>query len=69
MAIPNRTAGAVLRFHQLKAEVGLSKSTIYLRVKNGTFPRPIQLGPRSVAWRISDIEIFLADPANYRAEG
>jgi prophage regulatory protein len=69
MVVQHRTAGAILRFHQLKLEVGLSKSSIYLRIARGTFPKPVQLGPRSVGWRVSDVEAFLVDPMNYRAEG
>jgi len=29
---------------------GLDRSTIYRRVKAGTFPAPVQIGPRRVAW-------------------
>jgi prophage regulatory protein len=67
MVVQSRTTGALLRFHQLKLEVGLSKSTIYARIARGTFPAPIQIGPKSVGWRVSDIEAFLLDPVHYRA--
>jgi prophage regulatory protein len=63
----SRVAGAVLRRKQVEREVGLSRSTIYQRIKDGTFPKPIQLGARAVGWRASDIEQFLVDPAGYRA--
>ncbi|KHK58138.1 AlpA family transcriptional regulator [Burkholderia sp. A9] len=67
MASQVRTALAILRRKQVEAETGLSKSTIYARTRAGTFPAPVQLGPRSVGWRAGDIDAFLADPANYRA--
>ena len=35
---------------------GLGRSTIYRLVANGAFPRPVQLGPRAIAWRWSDLE-------------
>ncbi|MPW06424.1 AlpA family phage regulatory protein [Paraburkholderia sp. CNPSo 3155] len=61
-----RVAGAVLRRKQVEQVVGLSRSTIYQRIKDGTFPRPVSLGGRMVGWRASDIETFLVNPAGYR---
>jgi prophage regulatory protein len=60
-------SGAVLRRKQVEQVVGLSRSTIYQRIQDGTFPKPISLGGRAVGWRTSDIEAFLVDPAGYRA--
>ena len=31
--------------------------------KKGRFPRRIQIGPRRVGWRLSDIESWIADRA------
>jgi prophage regulatory protein len=59
--------GAILRRGQVENEVGLKRSTIYQRMQEGTFPRPIRLGDRAVGWRASDIERFLEDPSGYRA--
>jgi prophage regulatory protein len=69
MTESNRTAWVILRRKQVEREVGLSRSTIYQRIKDGTFPVPIKLGLRAVGWRAGDIERFLRDPAGYRAEG
>lgn len=67
MSAQLRAAGAILRRTQVEIEVGLKRSTIYQRMQEGTFPRPIRLGERAVGWRASDIERFLEDPAGYRA--
>ncbi len=40
---------------------GLARSTIMNLIKAGEFPRPIQLSPRTVGWRLSEIEKWLAD--------
>ncbi|CAB5283779.1 phage transcriptional regulator AlpA [Burkholderia multivorans] len=61
-----RMAGAILRRKQVEQIVGLSRSTIYQRMKDGTFPRAVPLGGRMVGWRASEIELFLIDPAGYR---
>lgn len=52
-------ATAILRLPALKARVGLSRSSIYLRVSQGDFPRPVQLGPRAVGWVESEVEAWL----------
>jgi prophage regulatory protein len=64
-----RGTGAILRRGQVEQEVGLKRSTIYQRMQEGTFPRPIRLGERAVGWRASDIELFLQDPTGYRVPG
>jgi len=45
----------ILRFPEVKRLSGLSRSTIYLRISEGLFPKPIALGPRMVGWRESEI--------------
>lgn len=35
---------------------GLGRSTIYRLVADGSFPAPVRLGPRAVAWRWSDLD-------------
>lgn len=66
MSDSTRVAGAILRRKKVEQVVGLSRSTIYQRMKDGTFPRQVSLGGRIVGWRASDIELFLVDPAAYR---
>jgi prophage regulatory protein len=38
---------------------GLSRSSIYLRVAQGTFPKQVSLGARAVGWRESDVEAWI----------
>ena len=47
-----------LRRPDVQAATGLAKATIYLRIKEGTFPRPIPVGKRAVAWRESDVKAW-----------
>lgn len=44
-----------LRVRKVTEMVGFSKTTLYARVKDGSFPKPIRLGPHSVAFLESDI--------------
>jgi len=51
----------LLRLPQVKATTGLSKSTIYARIAEGTFPKQIPIGPRLVVWVESDIQSWIAE--------
>ncbi|SAL19096.1 phage transcriptional regulator, AlpA [Caballeronia turbans] len=61
-----REPKAIMRLGEVKGETGLSRSTIYSRMKAGTFPAAVRLGARSVGWRVADIEAFLASPSGYK---
>jgi len=37
---------------------GLGRSTIYLLMASGDFPAPVHLGPRAIAWRWSDLDLW-----------
>jgi prophage regulatory protein len=46
----------ILRRKQVEARTGLSRSTIYARIAEGLFPRPIDLGGgRAVGWLEAEI--------------
>ena len=49
----------ILRLPDVKALTGLSRSTIYLRISQGTFPKPVSLGGRAVGWVEAEIEEWL----------
>ncbi|MBC3864359.1 AlpA family transcriptional regulator [Undibacterium jejuense] len=40
-------------------ETGLSKSEIYRRIKLNTFPKPLKLGVRAVAWPAVEIQSWV----------
>ena len=49
----------ILRLPELKEATGLSRSTLYSRVKNGLLPKAVNLGPRAVGWPLKEIEEIL----------
>jgi len=49
------SAFAILRRKQVEAESGLSRSTLYLRITQGLWPKPVSLGPRAVGWPASEV--------------
>ncbi len=49
-------SNTLLRLPAVKARTGLSRSTIYLRMSRGEFPKQISLGgARAVGWLESEI--------------
>jgi len=52
-------ATAILRFPAVKARTRLSRSTIYLRISEGHFPKPVSLGGRAVGWVEAEIDDWL----------
>jgi prophage regulatory protein len=49
----------MLRLPAVKRSTGLSRSTIYLRIAQGAFPKPVSLGGRAVGWLESEIQEWL----------
>lgn len=53
-------SNVILRLPTVKARIGLSRSTIYLRVAEGSFPRPVSLGGRAVGWVESEVDAWIS---------
>ena len=49
----------ILRLSEVLARTGLARSTIYLRIAQGSFPKPISLGPRAVGWIEAEVDVWL----------
>jgi len=49
----------ILRLPKVKAVTGLSRSTIYLRMSEGKFPKHISLGSRAVGWLKSEVSDWM----------
>lgn len=58
MSLP-QGAGPLWRMPTVEIQTGLSKAEIYRRIKRGTFPKPLKLGARAVAWQASTIEAWV----------
>lgn len=57
----------LLRFPEVRALSGLSRSTIYNRIAEGLFPPSLRLGARMVAW--PETEIAAINAARIRGDG
>jgi prophage regulatory protein len=63
-----------IRLKQLATKPGkpgylpLSTSTIWRLVKKGTFPKPVKLGNSILAWKFIEIDAWLAEAEELRAQ-
>lgn len=48
-----------MRIDEVISVTGLARNTIYRRMREGTFPRQVRLGPHSVAWLQSTISQWM----------
>jgi prophage regulatory protein len=51
----------LIRLAEVIARTGRSRSSIYSDVRAGLFPPPVGIGARSVAWRASAIDAWIAE--------
>ena len=52
-------AHIIIKLPSVIKRTALSRSTIYLRMANNEFPRPISLGGRAVGWLEQDIDEWI----------
>lgn len=59
------TPDDILRINTVLKRTGLSRSTMYRKMENGTFPRNVRISTRCVGWRESAIAEWLKNPMFY----
>ena len=62
MPAPDR----IVRLKTVLARTALSRSTIYRKIAEGTFPAQIKISVNGASWRESDIDQWIADPVAWR---
>jgi prophage regulatory protein len=56
-------ATGFMRQKQVLALVPISKSTLWRRIQEGSFPKPVKLSPRVTVWRTQDIRVWIENYA------
>lgn len=59
----------ILRLNAVLDRTGLSRSTLYRKVDQGTFPAQVRIAARCVGWRESAILEWLRNPIFYTVDG
>ena len=49
----------LMRMGDVQSAVSLSKTELYRRMDNGTFPKPVRLGPQRIAFLEKDVENWI----------
>jgi prophage regulatory protein len=62
--MPNR----IVRLRTVIDRTGLSRSTIYRKVAEGTFPPQHKLGSHAAGWSEAEIDRWVANPPAYRPD-
>ncbi|MEP2987425.1 MAG: AlpA family transcriptional regulator [Parasphingorhabdus sp.] len=57
----------IVRLKTVLDRTGLSRSTVYRKIGDGTFPRQIPISINGAGWRESEIDRWIANPPAYRA--
>ena len=45
----------------VQEKAGLSKTALYQKISEGTFPKPVRLGRKAVGWIESELDAWIAD--------
>ena len=57
----------LLRLKTVLDRTGLSRSTLYRKIQEGSFPRQVPIARRCTGWRECDVNEWLRNPMFYQA--
>jgi prophage regulatory protein len=55
------TQSSLIRYKALKQLIGVSRSTIFRWERDSKFPHHFNLGGNTIAWRLSEVEEWIAE--------
>jgi prophage regulatory protein len=61
-----REPDRIIRLKTVLSRTGLSRSTIYRKIAEGTFPPQIKISVNGTGWHESDINRWITDPVAWR---
>jgi prophage regulatory protein len=64
MSNPDR----IIRLKTVLDRTGLSRTTLYRKMANGTFPDNVQISVHGAGWHESAVNRWIANPAAYRED-
>ncbi len=66
--MPIVTPDRIILLKTVLQRTGLSRSTMYRKMQNGTFPKNVQISTRCTGWRESAVEQWLHNPMFYSVD-
>ncbi|MDQ0390434.1 helix-turn-helix transcriptional regulator [Labrys monachus] len=61
-----REPDRIIRLKTVLARTGLSRSTLYRKIAEGTFPAQLRISTNGSGWHESDVDRWIADPVKWR---
>ncbi len=58
----------IIRLKTVLERTGLSRSTLYRKIQQGTFPKQIRISERCAGWRQSAVSEWLRNPIFYNSD-
>lgn len=65
---PVSTVERIIRLRTVLDRTGLSRSTLYRKIAEGSFPRQVPISIHGAGWHESAVNRWIADPRSYRAD-
>ena len=62
------TSDRILRINTVLDRTGLSRSTLYRKIQQGTFPKQMVISTRCTGWRASAVTEWMKNPMFYSVE-
>ena len=57
---------SILRLRTVLDRTGLSRTTMYRKIGEGTFPQQLRISVHGAGWSEAEVDRWVADPAGYR---
>jgi len=58
----------IIRLKAVLTRAGLSRSPLYRKIGEGTFPRQVPISLHGTGWHESAVDRWIADPMSYRED-
>lgn len=65
---PVSNSERIIRLNTVLTRTGLSRSTLYRKIAEGSFPRQIPISVHGAGWHESAVNRWIADPRSYQAD-
>lgn len=65
---PVSNAERIIRLRTVLDRTGLSRSTLYRKIAEGSFPRQVPISIHGTGWHESAINRWVADPKGYSVD-
>lgn len=63
-----REPDRIIRLRSVLSRTGLSRSTLYRKIAEGSFPAQIKISVNGAGWHESEINRWVEDPVHWRSK-